>query len=86
MPAHITPAEGAAALLRRNGYPAADIVWVDRDSILFTTGDAIHSAAHTAWLHGSLVFLVERGFVAEEPAGLHPAGLSENFGRAGGTV
>jgi hypothetical protein len=75
MPAHITLDAGATALLSSHGWPHADVVSVDRDSILFTTGLAPDRDPHTAWLHrhddGRISVTVREGFDVTEPEDLH---------------
>jgi hypothetical protein len=67
-------------LLARAGWPRADVVSVDRDSILFLSGAAPDQRPHTAWLHrfadGGLRIDIVDGFDGVEPGDLHRGGAT----------
>ena len=76
----------AGGVLDRADVPHGRVVSVDRDSILFCDEHGCRFGVFTAWLNGTSVFLVEDGFVATEPAGLHARRVATNYGTVGGTV
>jgi hypothetical protein len=80
MAVHADLAASAAAILDRHNVPHGRIVDADRDSILFL--GLGQQGCFTAWLHESRVVMVEQGFAAEPPLGLHDGKI--NYGLAGG--
>lgn len=85
---HADTAASAAAILDRADVVHGRMVSVDRDSILFLgeTVDGTHPGAYTAWINGTSVFMIEAGFVATEPVGLHDRKVATNYGISGGAV